>query len=692
MRRAPFRPTRRVPRLERLEDRTLPSGNITLALDPVTGALVQAAPTASGNDTVTISGNGSSPSGGAPAFAIPGGITINAGDGNNVISITGGVDANNLTITGAGDGSNAITVNGVKVGASMIQTGAGADTVKLGNVVIGSSTIATGGGGDTVTVNNSPAQQPAPTLFPGVSRPAIGQLTVNTGNAQSGTSNNTNTVQIGTSSPANPGGVSLGIVKINEGSAANNVVSVNNATMMQGSITTGQAGSQTIDVSGDDITGSAGLAIVDGSGGAGVHDITISNDDFAGGALSINAGDGIPYWTIDSNGNLILNPSQESNLVISDVNGAGDVNVSVGNSFANLTLGDALALVAKSLNLSVGDNPLAINLNTLLSGDQTAVVGSASANGAPAFTITQTGADGGSMTWIVGNGFGSFSDSASAGKTQSITLGNGNGNVSVSGNVAGTRTINVGTGTGAIQIAGSTADQSSITIGDGHNTGSGITIGGTVGGNLSINLGNDNALNVAAAVAKDVTVGAKAGSSADNDNITVGSPSGTLTVGGNLFIGTPTAPLGKNSNVVVQAVNSANIDVHVGDTPGSLVILGDGTTGNATGDISITAGTGSDSPDAGVIYVANYLTRSTSIHTAPGGQYVMSLVNLLALLSLEAQLGSTTGANVVWAQSVNALFGTIDGGNSQASVYYDPGFPLDNSGFVLSGFVGYGYP
>ena len=111
--------------------------------------------------------------------------------------------------------------------------------------------------------------------------------------------------------------------------------------------------------------------------------------------------------------------------------------------------------------------------------------------------------------------------------------------------------------------------------------------------------------------------------------------------------------------------------------------------GNTTGNLIITAGAGSTSPNSSNIYIANYLTNFTTITTAAGGQYMLSMVNLMVLMDLEVHLGSPSGANVVWAQSVTALFGTVDGGNPSNSVYYDPGFPLDDSGYFITGFIGF---
>jgi hypothetical protein len=775
MKKGLFRPTRRIPRLELLEDRTLLSGNVTALLDPATGILtltgdignnnislttvnpfgvpeirvagvvvppspangfradftsvnsvtfsdftlssvtsiivnlqsVGGAPT--GNDTVSFIGNGFTTTGtipppvgpvvGAPAFAIPNNIKINANGGNDTFSFTKGITANTINIDNStGTGKNTVTFDTVKAGASTILLGTGADTVHWNNVIIGTATVTTGGGGDTFTLDNSPTQVPLPPPAPPAGfRPAIGQLTVSTGNGGD------NTIKIGTAgtgaTAGTPGSVTLGIVRLSEGTGGTNTVTLDNATFIQGSITTGVSTKEIIDASGDVITGSAGLVIVDGVGGAALHTITVKNDTMSGGALSVITGDGIVYYGFDSNGNKTLDPTKESSLLVSHVTGAGAATFSVGKDFANVTIGDttANALVAGSLTLAVGDNPLAIVLNKVLTGDENNTIGNAAAAAAPAFTISAAGTVGGNETWTVGNGYGNFTDSEVVGKAQSITLGNGNGNISITGNVGTTRTIVIGNGTGTVTIGGTTGTSgasgttgnTTITIGSGHNTGTGTTVGGTINGTLTVNISSNDNLTITAAVTKDITVVPAAGSTADNVNVTVGTGTATLTVGGSLNIGTATAPLGANATILVQSVNAANINISVGNTPNSIAVVGDAVAGNTTGNLVITAGAGSLSPNSSNIYVANYLTNFTTITTAAGGQYMVSLVNLMVQMDLEVHLGSPSGANVLWAQAVTTLFGTIDGGSPSNSVYYDPGFPLDDSGFAITGFIGF---
>jgi len=290
MKKGLFRPTRRIPRLEVLEDRTLPSGVVTAVLNPTTGVLsitgdpgnnnitisqlpgfpttlvptlrvagvvtLPSAPpfvpdftsvnsvtftdftlssitsinidfTQGGNDKVTMSG-----------FVLPNNITISANGAaaNTDVFALSNITANKITITNAGAAKNTISLANIVAGSATITTGAGVDSVTETAVTIGTNTISTGGGGDTVIVTASPTT-PAPIPPGGPARPALGILSISTGNAAGAT----NTILVGVTAAGAAAPVTAGIVVLSEGDAKTNIVKLDNSSFNQASITTGKA-------------------------------------------------------------------------------------------------------------------------------------------------------------------------------------------------------------------------------------------------------------------------------------------------------------------------------------------------------------------------------------------------------------------------------------------------------------------
>jgi hypothetical protein len=708
MKKGLFRPTRRIPRLEVLEDRTLLSGNVTATLNVNTGVLsivgdignnniqltqinpfgvpeirvagvlnIPAAPpftpdftsvnavsftdftlssitsinidfTQGGNDKVTMGGA-------TTGFTLPNNITISqnsaANPGTGTYTLTN-ITANKISIANTG-GTNKVTLTGVQAGALSVTEGGGADTVTLTGDVVGTATINTGGGGDTVTITASPVGGPP------ANRPAFGILTVNTGDAPGGT----NTISMT--------GSSAGILSFTEGAGKKDNVTLNNSLVsVSAFIKTGlTTASDNVDVENDTFKGSAGLVISQDAtavapNGA-VHTLTVDDDTFtAGGALNITVGDGIQYW--DAKGVLI--PANESTVLVSDTTGIGTASITVGKFITFVTVGatPADSVFANALTLKVGDDPLAIVVNTVVTKDENITIGSAADAGAPAFTTTLAGTVGNNETVVVGNGFGNFSDSTNVGKAQSITLGNGDGNISITGNVGTTQTVTVGNGKGTITITGGTTDEI-FSFGGGHGT---ITLGGNAT-SLTITLGDG-----ATVVVNTIVTGQETITGGNNDNVTVSETT----------VGALTINLGSGATVLVQDVTTTSggkttgdIVISVIDNTASVAVIG-----STSNNLTITANNGIGGTGSSLFYLSGDTVNGSLTLTAAGGNNTVSLVNLLIQLGLNVALGP--GINTVFAQAVTALFGQIDGGSGGSSTYFDLG---GNSGFSQTGFSGY---
>jgi hypothetical protein len=731
MKKGLFRPTRRIPRLEVLEDRTLLSGNVTATLNVNTGVLsivgdignnniqltqinpfgvaeirvagvlsIPAAPpfapdftsvnavsftdftlssitsmnidfTQGGNDKVVM---------GTPVtgFTLPNNITIsqnsaaNPGTGTYTLN---NITANKISIANTG-GKNTVTLNTVQAGSLAVTEGGGADTVTLNGDVVGTATINTGGGGDTVTIVNSPVGGPP------ANRPAFGVLTVNTGDAPAG---GTNTIAMT--------GSSAGILSFTEGAGTTNHVTLTNSLVsVSAFIKTGLVvnsadgkiiANDSVDVEGDTFKGSAGLVISQDAtavapAGA-VHTTTIDDDTFtASGALNVTVGDGVQYFINSGDHTGTLIPALESHFFASDLTGIGTASISLGKYITFVTVGafDDTPVSANALTLTVGDNPMTIVVNTVIAKNESITIGSAADAGSPAFTTTLAGTVGGNETVTVGNGFGNFTDSTNVGKAAA-------GNTPASGN----QTITLGNGNGNITITGFVGGNQTVTVGNGTGT---ITItGGTTneifsfgGGHGTITLGGNAAsLTItlgdgATVVVSTVVTGQETITGGNNDNVTVAETT----------VGALAINLGSGATILVQDVvttgggsTSGDIVISVIDNTASVAVIG-----STSNNLTITANNGIGGTGSSLFYLNGDTVNGSLTLTAAGGNNTVSLVSLLIQLGLNVALGP--GINTVFAQAVTALFGQIDGGSGGSSTYFDLG---GNSGFSQTGFSGY---
>jgi len=155
---------------ERLEDRTLLDGNVTalvasgdLSLEgdvdnnSVEVTVVDGDVIVRGLDGTTINGSADPFVAFADTDTIPGDVTAELGDGDDVLFISGG-----LTIDGDVDvtdrsGANSLGVLNATIGGDLkVRNGAGADSISLENVIVdGSTSMSTSNGNDLIAILNS---------------------------------------------------------------------------------------------------------------------------------------------------------------------------------------------------------------------------------------------------------------------------------------------------------------------------------------------------------------------------------------------------------------------------------------------------------------------------------------------------------------------------------------------------------
>jgi hypothetical protein len=271
-------------------------------------------------------------------------------------------------------------------------------------------------------------------------------------------------------------------------------------------------------------------------------------------------------------------------------------------------------------------------------------------------------------------------------KALTLTVGDAAGIVSVNTQVAGAEVITVGFGLvlnglvptgGAVTVNGNAATLA-ITLGDNQT----LTVAGNYN-SLAISVGNKNTVTVSANVTpttNPTNSGAVTITGLDSVNVTVNG------VGPTPHMTALTITLTTNATVLVNGVDTGgDITVAVTDNPQSLGVIN-----TVSNNLTVTAGTGLGGTSSSYILVqgalvTNNLTINTSNTGASGdGNYTLALIGTLVLDALFAQLGG--GVNTVFAQSITALFGNVDGGAGSSSTYFDLG---GNSGYTTSGFAGY---
>jgi hypothetical protein len=702
------RPTRRLPRLEVLEDRTLLSGNVLATLNPTTGVLTIQGDI--GNNHIHIFSNLTSIPG-VPLLRVQGDLvttftlpptppdftSVNAVSftdftlssvtsiniamlgGNCSVKIgtdiTGAVHGfdipKDITITAAGgnDTFNVENVGNTGIGAPpghllnkvAISNTGGNNSVLINNVVAGEVDSTTAGGKDSVTItghvdigtvkvvtgdnDDSVTVNAAPVLS---LRPqAFGLLSIVSGNG-----NDTENVN----------GTTAGVITMVAGNGRDNgnSLTLSNSTFISGSIISGSVPkNNTVVANGNTITGSAGLSITTGNAGNKIA-VTVDNDHFSGGNLNVKTGDGVVYWDLSKDAPYPDITGNESTFESVGSTGIGSAAINLGKFFQSVSMADSM----KSLTLAVGDNWMFTTLNNTVSGNESITMGSQVATGAPYFTFVDNDVVHGNQSVTIGSAQPSGVKAKAGPTAPSISINNP-GSLDDTFTFGDNLTVNLGT---VLTPFVST----SLTL----NLGNGDTITAFV----NVNAGNNGA--DPTKHSGDIVVQpnpAQLGSG-NNDNVTLNGAGATP------HAHSVTITLNDGATVLVQNLTAAtDITTTVGNNANSL-----GFVNTVSNNLTITAGNGISSTGSSYILVQgalvnNNLTINTSnTGTLADGNYTMALINDFVLDALFAQLGG--GINTVFAQMVTSLFGNIDGGSGGSSTYFDLG---GNSGYTTSGFSGY---
>lgn len=674
MKKGQFSPTRRIPCLEALEDRTLLSGNVLAALGPT-----PANPTAqpgdlnivgdignnaihifeynsfgvnelrvagdvsfvpfpsvtsvngvgftdfalssvsrinitmlNGNDSVIIGENGTPPAP-IPVGGNPGFIPGLIIPGNITINAGSGVDTFRITGTNTPlvpAGGTISTANIITITA----TGPGADNVKLTTVHAGQASIVLGTGNDTVDVGAS----------------TLGSLGITT---QTG---GNETITVHDSPGVFPVRPSIGLLNISAVTTGNDTITVNNDSIGRASITAG-TGKNTITVTNSEFTTTAGpvpaLNIIDDVGGSALQTVTLSNDSFVdiahptltGGNVSITVGNGPQYWDKTH-----LLPG--STFTMNKVTGMGTATINLGNFFENVTLGDNTAdsIGAKNLNLTVGDNANNVLLNQVVTGADNITVGSyAVAPGSPlppppAVPPSAVSLNGsaGSLSLTVGSNYATITQAKLVAGAETIKVGDNAGNVTITRPSAGPSMITVGNNAGNVTVNGTDTGKNNETIVVGTGAGS-VNVHGAVGQDESITVGDNFG-----SITVDVTVGR-------NETVTAGNGNGSVNVTSAVG-GTQTVSVGNGTGAV-------NV---FGGTTDEVYTFGDGHTiglgGNAS---SLTINLGNnDTLTVGTTVTGAVLITPINTATATGGNNDTINVASPSVGSLTIQ-GNTNAAN-----------------------------------------------
>ena len=517
-------------------------------------------------------------------------LRVNAGSGNNAISVTSLASTQGLIASG-GNGND--TFNG------------GGNTNPVGNVVGSVSLFGQGGTGDTLNYNDS-ANAGAATSYSlssnAINRTGAGLTsygTVETVNLNAGSGASAITVPstaAGSGTTVNAGGgadtITVGIsnaalLTINGGDA-DDTVNLNNVGAMSGVVViNGNAG--TLDrlnyndqnnSNGDDYELNAGA--IDRTGAVSVFHGTFES-------VTVNAGIGSSTFDVES--------------------GAAGVALTVNAGEGN----DDLRVTFTSGNLGNADGPITFNGGT---GANTASLFDGNNAAADAFTITST--------QVTRPGFGGLTYASIGGLA--LTAGAGSNAIAVNSNAAATAiTINAGNGNDAVTIGGGDIDANVLgnVLFNGNAGTDAVTFNDTTDGpgadTYTINL----------STLRKITGGTTSWTTAESVVVN-GSNNADVYAILSTVSGVPLTVNGGNGNdqFQVAAVGTGNLN----SLPGAIALQGQGGTDTVT------------LHDSGSAVSDNYAITETSVtHTTFGGLTYGGMEGVA--------LNASSGANVIDARA-----------------------------------------
>ena len=665
-------------------------------------------------------------------FKIPNNITVTSGAGSDTLTLSN-VTANQIKVTTTSVVPDFVTMNNVIVaGSATIKTGTGADIIRFDGGRIGTLNIDTGAGGavDTVSVTNFAS------ATPGV--PGIGQLTINS-NSGSDKIDVLNT--------------SLSLLTIGAGDGDNTVNIAAPFIRSSTSITTG-SGSDKITFTSPS---AKSVSIISGDGndtiklndsklttatiaaGAGINTIEINNDIFAG-DLTVTSGDGPDYWTpapINPPGSILTSAS----FTMNNSSGIAAAKITLGKNFRYVTVGAdaANAVSAKSLDLSVGNGPNVVVINTVIDGTEKITVGDFQSYPTilfPPNSITINGSAG-SLETNIGNNAGFVNISKTVAGDEKISVGD-NSITNLSGSA---KSLDATIGNNAsLYVSFYDTTDGGMVIAAGNSVTVDLNTVTTTDGGVNVKAGNDAAVILTDVTTNgdpildngDVIIDVGDFASVSFDSVTVNH--GDLKISAFAFatIGmTNVNVLG--SDVIVTTGDFASVTMNTVNADGmvsvdvgfdSYVYMWDITAGT---DVTVTAGNfasvslygiAASAGDVNVtvgdfayyVYVYNTTALSLNISAGNGDTYfylayvsvadgsglnlntgdgdnTIDLSNLLVLDGLHVNCGS--GINTVIVDNVIADYGTINGGSGDSNLFITDDSDGTSEGFDTEGFDGF---
>lgn len=575
---------------------------------------------------------------------VMGNITVNAGTGADTY-VESNVDANIVTLKYAGKVTATLTSD--KIGALMA-TSKGADVYSLTSDSIGTANISAGAG-SSVTIGGAGSK--------------IGSLTSN---------------QAAGADSFSMTGTSLSQAFVTEGTGAKSLTVTGNSFLNTASFSVSAAGTlgspAAVTVSGNKFTnGPVTLTVGNGPTPGAVNVMAVhfdSNTD--GDSATVKVGNN--YASVTADGNTV-----SKNLSVTAGTNVGSLAPSSVEAKANT--------VGGNLSVTDGDNNASIvaDSNVSVGGNLSVTAG----NNAGTVSASNNAKVGGALTVKAGNGAGTINVNNDGAALVSVTAGNGAGTVNVNGDTVATDiNVTVGTGAGTVNVNNDTAGGGlNLAVGVGS-TAVNVT-GDSFGEDAFINVGLGGAAE-AVTISNDtfdeatINIGNGATVTMAFDNVSDADADGD----GNMSLTVGTGSASVSLDHITTAWNLA-VAVGTGATSFSLM---NSSIGN---DASITVA------EAAADFVTTELDSDTfgdnlfmNLGAGSGASNIVLIgtqdgINPDGPVTVGNQLliFMSNGVNALATANLSCFFGDIWGGTSGANTYFDLG---GNFGYAVHQFVGFG--
>jgi hypothetical protein len=559
-----------------------------------------------------------------------GNITVNAGTGSDTY-FQGAVDANSVTLNYAGKLTATLTSAGFPAGTneligSLSSTSHGADSISLIGTHIGTANISAGGG-SSVTITNS-----------------AGHIS-----------------QIGVLTDVQADGADK--------------FSMTNTKLAQTSVTLGK-GAVSLVADSDLFVDATSFSVSAGGTMGGPATVDVSGDTFVNGPVSLTVGNG-PTVADGTDTDLIMTVKFNAN---SD---GGNATVKVGDNYL-LVQADNDG-VAGNLSVTAGNDLLGDNDNgdgdgAVLDASGDGVGGLMSVTGGNAlFEELALGDVAGALAVVAGNNDALVAVAGTVSGAATVTVGTGAGDVEVDINLSfSSLTVTVGNGAGLVDVLGNLGVEAlSVTTG----TAGTVHVDGNLTESLTVKTGAVGLLTVSGNAAVDTDAD---GDPADG-NISVTAASGTTAVvmDSDFAINNATVKIGTglSSFQLTKSTigNNATVTIAEADSDFVTTLLDNDSIGFATGFGNLSMSLGTALANGGKASLAsNIMLIGTTDGVTPDGPVSVSNQMTIAL---------SNGVNAVAAANFTDFFGDIFLGAGGANTYFDLG---GNGPYTVHNFAGIG--